>query len=45
MSEELLRLIRDLGDGIEPQKTAVAVDPSGGGRDTAGVIGGPRPRS
>ncbi|MFF3665443.1 hypothetical protein [Microtetraspora malaysiensis] len=40
VSEELLRLIRDLGDGVEPQKTAVAVDPSGGGRDTAGVVGG-----
>ncbi|WP_406325369.1 hypothetical protein OG784_06270 [Streptomyces sp. NBC_01617] len=40
VSEELLRLIRDPGDGVEPQKIAVAVDPSGGGRDTAGVVGG-----
>ncbi|WP_326814006.1 terminase large subunit domain-containing protein [Streptomyces sp. NBC_01763] len=40
VSDELLRLIRDPGDGVEPQKIAVAVDPSGGGRDTAGVVGG-----
>ncbi|MEZ0073568.1 hypothetical protein [Planotetraspora sp. GP83] len=40
VSEELLRHLRDRGQGVEPQKVAVAVDPSGGGRDTAGVIGG-----
>lgn len=40
VSEELLRLIRDPGIGVVPQKIAVAVDPSGGGRDTAGIIGG-----
>nr|WP_078619894.1 hypothetical protein [Streptomyces sp. SID8377] len=40
VSEELLRLIRDPGETVEPQKIAVAIDPSGGGRDVAGVIGG-----
>ncbi|MGW1761030.1 hypothetical protein [Streptomyces mirabilis] len=40
MSEELLRLIRDGSTVVEPQKIAVAIDPSGGGRDVAGVIGG-----
>ncbi|MFF4292107.1 hypothetical protein ACFY0N_00450 [Streptomyces vinaceus] len=40
VSEELLRMLRDPGIGVEPQKIAVSVDPSGGGRDTAGVIGG-----
>ncbi|MFI9026316.1 hypothetical protein [Streptomyces sp. NPDC053560] len=40
VSEELMRLIRDSDAGVEPQKIAVAVDPSGGGRDVAGVIGG-----
>ncbi|MFI6290059.1 terminase large subunit domain-containing protein [Nonomuraea sp. NPDC050790] len=40
VSEELLRLIRDPGLHVEPQKIAVAIDPSGGGRDTAGVVGG-----
>jgi hypothetical protein len=39
-SEELLRLLRDTSTVVEPQKIAVAIDPSGGGRDTAGVIGG-----
>ncbi|MFF3441844.1 hypothetical protein [Streptosporangium sp. NPDC002721] len=40
VSAELLRQLRDRGEGAEPQKIAVAVDPSGGGRDTAGVVGG-----
>jgi hypothetical protein len=40
VSDELLRMIRDPGVGVEPQKVAVAVDPSGGGRDTAGIVGG-----
>ena len=40
VSEELLRLIRDTVTDVEPQRIAVAVDPSGGGRDTAGIVGG-----
>lgn len=40
VSEELLRLIRDTTTKVEPQKIAVSIDPSGGGRDVAGVIGG-----
>ncbi|MFI0827267.1 terminase large subunit domain-containing protein [Streptomyces roseolus] len=40
VSRDLLRLIRDGATKVEPQKIAVAVDPSGGGRDTAGVVGG-----
>jgi hypothetical protein len=40
VSEDLLRAIRDPGVGVVPQKIAVAVDPSGGGRDSAGVVGG-----
>jgi hypothetical protein len=40
VSEELLRRLRDPGDDVTPQKVAVSVDPSGGGRDTAGVVGG-----
>ncbi|MEU7093010.1 terminase large subunit domain-containing protein [Kitasatospora aureofaciens] len=40
VSEDLLRLIRDRDEGVTPQKIAVAIDPSGGGRDTAGVVGG-----
>ncbi|WTW95411.1 hypothetical protein OG216_19405 [Streptomycetaceae bacterium NBC_01309] len=40
VSRELLRMLRDPGPAVEPQKIAVAVDPSGGGRDVAGVIGG-----
>jgi hypothetical protein len=40
VSRDLLRMIRDPGGGVELQKVAVAVDPSGGGRDVAGVIGG-----
>lgn len=40
MSEELLRLLRDTTTPVEPQKIAVSIDPSGGGRDVAGVIGG-----
>lgn len=40
ISDELLYAIRDPGVGVVPQKVAVAVDPSGGGRDAAGVVGG-----
>ncbi|MFZ3595059.1 terminase large subunit domain-containing protein [Streptomyces sp. BH104] len=40
VSEELLRSIRDTSTTVEPQKKAVAIDPSGGGRDVAGVVGG-----
>ncbi|MFC7791393.1 hypothetical protein [Streptomyces cinereoruber] len=40
VSEELLRMLRDGVTEVEPQKKAVAVDPSGGGRDVAGVIAG-----
>ncbi|WP_432001614.1 terminase large subunit domain-containing protein [Streptomyces sioyaensis] len=40
VSEELLRLLRDTSTTVEPQKIAVAIDPSGGGRDVAGVVGG-----
>ncbi|WP_051710152.1 hypothetical protein [Streptomyces sp. NRRL S-350] len=40
VSWELLRLIRDHGSGVTPQKIAVSIDPSGGGRDTAGVVAG-----
>ncbi len=40
VSDELLRMIRDPGLSVAANKIAVAVDPSGGGRDTAGVIGG-----
>jgi hypothetical protein len=40
VSEDLLQLLRDTITPVEPQKIAVAVDPSGGGRDTAGIIGG-----
>lgn len=40
VSEELLRLIRDTTSVVEAQKIAVAIDPSGGGRDVAGVVGG-----
>lgn len=40
VSEELLRILRDTTTRVEPQKVAVAVDPSGGGRDTAGIVGG-----
>ncbi|KAA9379661.1 hypothetical protein F5972_08390 [Microbispora cellulosiformans] len=40
VSAELLRTIRANPAGVQPQRVAVAVDPSGGGRDTAGVIGG-----
>jgi hypothetical protein len=40
VSAELLEAIRDSRTVVEPQKVAVAVDPSGGGRDTAGVVGG-----
>ncbi|MFI7414042.1 hypothetical protein ACIBU0_35890 [Streptomyces sp. NPDC049627] len=40
MSEELLRLLRDITTPVEPQRIAVSIDPSGGGRDVAGVIGG-----
>ncbi|MDX2648525.1 terminase family protein [Streptomyces sp. PA03-1a] len=40
VSRDLLRAIRDGITVIEPQKIAVSIDPSGGGRDVAGVIGG-----
>ncbi|GGZ23404.1 hypothetical protein GCM10010387_15700 [Streptomyces inusitatus] len=40
VSRDLLRMIRDPGTTVEPQKIAVSIDPSGGGRDTAGIIGG-----
>ncbi|MEW2568337.1 hypothetical protein [Streptomyces sp. NPDC047070] len=40
VSRDLLRMIRDPGGSVVPQKIAVSVDPSGGGRDVAGVIGG-----
>ncbi|MET9321981.1 terminase family protein [Streptomyces sp. NPDC003038] len=40
VSRDLLRSIRDGLTVVEPQKIAVAIDPSGGGRDTAGIIGG-----
>lgn len=40
VSWELLRSIRDPEPDASPVKIAVAVDPSGGGRDEAGVIGG-----
>ncbi|MFJ7489696.1 terminase large subunit domain-containing protein [Streptomyces sp. NPDC097727] len=40
VSEELLRLLRDTTTAVEPQKIAVSIDPSGGGRDVAGIIGG-----
>lgn len=37
---ELLEAIRDSTTEVAPQKIAVGVDPSGGGRDTAGIVGG-----
>lgn len=37
---DLMRHITDGVTEVEPQKIAVAVDPSGGGRDVAGIIGG-----
>lgn len=40
MSRDLLRAIRDGVTVVEPQRIAVSIDPSGGGRDTAGIIGG-----
>jgi hypothetical protein len=40
VSDTLLEAIRDSRTVVVPQKVAVAVDPSGGGRDTAGVVGG-----
>lgn len=40
VSRDLLRAIRDGITVVEPQRVAVAIDPSGGGRDVAGVIGG-----
>lgn len=40
VTAELLRERRDYRTTEEPMKTAVAVDPSGGGRDVAGIIGG-----
>lgn len=40
VTETLMRERTHLPPPVEPMKTSVAVDPSGGGRDTAGVIGG-----
>ncbi|MFI1408727.1 hypothetical protein ACH4Y0_02120 [Streptomyces sp. NPDC020707] len=40
VSEKLLRLIRDGVTVVELQKIAVSIDPSGGGRDVPGIIGG-----
>ncbi|MCG8970554.1 MULTISPECIES: hypothetical protein [Streptomyces] len=40
VSRDLLRSIRAGVAVVEPQKVAVSIDPSGGGRGTAGVIGG-----
>jgi hypothetical protein len=40
VSRDLLRSIRDFTTTVEPQRIAVAVDPSGGGRSTAGIVGG-----
>ena len=40
VSRDLLRMIRDPGGTVQPQKIAVSIDPSGGGRDVAGVVGG-----
>ncbi|MFE0546545.1 terminase large subunit domain-containing protein [Streptomyces sp. NPDC058891] len=40
VSDDLLRMLRDSSTAVEPQKIAVAIDPSGGGRDVAGIIGG-----
>ncbi|MBO0819607.1 MAG: terminase family protein [Nocardiopsaceae bacterium] len=40
LSEEILRARRCYGPDVEWQITAVAVDPSGGGRDTAGIVAG-----
>lgn len=41
VSDEFLRSLRDYRHpGVTPQRVAVAVDPAGGGRDTAGIIGG-----
>jgi len=40
VTDELLRALRDTKTPVVPQKIAVAVDPSGGGRDAAGIVGG-----
>jgi hypothetical protein len=40
VSWDLLRSIRDGITVVEPQRIAVSIAPSGGGRDTAGIIGG-----
>ncbi|MFE4796222.1 hypothetical protein ACFRFL_14165 [Streptomyces sp. NPDC056708] len=40
VSRDMLRAIRDGVTVVEPQKIAVSIDPSGGGRDVAGIIGG-----
>ncbi|MFB9476887.1 hypothetical protein ACFFR3_45985 [Nonomuraea salmonea] len=40
VTAELMRGLRADDSGVTPQKIAVAVDPNGGGRDTAGIIGG-----
>ena len=39
-TSELLERIRQTRNVAEPERIAVAVDPSGGGRDSAGIIGG-----
>jgi hypothetical protein len=40
VTHRLLRSLRQYTGQAEPQKVAVAIDPSGGGRDVAGIIGG-----
>ncbi len=40
VSSDLLRGIRDTKTEVEPQRIGVAIDPSGGGRDVAGIVGG-----
>ncbi|ONK13153.1 terminase family protein [Streptomyces sp. MP131-18] len=40
LSTDILQRQRHFDAGVTPQRIAVAVDPSGGGRDTAGVVGG-----
>lgn len=40
VTSTLLRDLRRPSAESEPQRIAVAVDPSGGGRDTAGIVGG-----
>ncbi|MEU8709167.1 hypothetical protein [Streptomyces sp. NPDC048565] len=40
VTRDLLRAIRDGVTNVEPQKIAISIDPSGGGRDVAGIVGG-----